>query len=411
MSEASVDPEQLVHPGLVTTPEDSDSSAPHEGCTPSEREDEESTEPVMSKNWLQDYQACPKWGDVLEAVTSPGVEWPKGVQILDDRLYLDARLCVPTPLVGRVIREHHSVAGHPGGDRLWAVMGRFYVFPDPTAAKKLAGRVKAQCEVCQSSDPSRQPFKVPIEPFPVPPYLMDSVSVDLFSMPEVSVAGKVYDTLVLCVDRESGWMVGTAHRGKGLLASDVAKAMWQHWSLFGVPSRVSSDQGPHFASAWWQTLCAVLGVRVAYGQAYHHQAQGRVENAGQQVKRQLTRVDAEGGAPWVELLPRVLNQLHDLPGPSGLSPYEIVFGRHRPMGGLPYRPRWEAEDANRFLAKMRDQDAHVARVMNALHEKRAAYVNAKRRHPVPLLPGSKVWYRPEPQPGTDPLDVRWKGPG
>ena len=57
-------------------------------------------------------------------------------------------------------------------------------------------------------------------------------------------------------------------------------------------------------------------------------------------------------ASWVELLPKALPVIHDTPGESGLSPYEVVFGRHRPMAGLPYRPLREAQDARVFMERM-----------------------------------------------------------
>ena len=94
-----------------------------------------------------------------------------------------------------------------------------------------------------------------------------------------------------------------------------------------------------------------------------------------------------------------------------MSPYEIVFGRHRPMAGLPYRPERAAEDAVQFLDKMGRVDKEIAAKLNEQHAKRAAAMNAKRREPPPLEVGRKVWYRPEPQPGRDKLEPTWKGPG
>ena len=62
------------------------------------------------------------------------------------------------------------------------------------------------------------------------------------------------------------------------------------------------DRGHQFADAWLRTMCAALGVRVAYGQAYHNQANGRAEVAGQQVIRCLRNLIAdeeEEDAVWV----------------------------------------------------------------------------------------------------------------
>ena len=243
---------------------------------------------------------------------------------------------------------------------------------------------------------------------------MDSVSVDLFAMPEITFEGKPYDTMALVVDRESGWIVATPHLNKGLTADKVAKAVYRQWEMFGIPSVISSDQGQHFASAWWRSLCAAHGVRVAYSQAYHHQANGRVESAGQQVMKKITKLvidPLEKKFSWVELLPKALRQLHDTPGECGLTPYEIVFGRHQPMAGVWYRPPREAEEARVFMERMRDQDAVVGKRLNDIQDKRAKATNAKRREHPPLKVGSKVWYRPEPQPGRDKLEPRWKGPG
>ena len=119
----------------------------------------------------------------------------------------------------------------------------------------------------------------------------------------------------------------------------------------------------------------------------------------------------EPGVSWVELLPKALRHLHDTPGEAGLSPYEVVFGRHRPMAGLPYKPVREAEDAMAFMRKMKEQDEAVAKRLNDIQLKRAVSTNASRREPPPLKVGSKVWYHPEPQPGRDKLEPRWKGRG
>jgi hypothetical protein len=155
-------------------------------------------------------------------------------------------------------------------------------------------------------------------------------------------------------------------------------------------------------------------VKVAYGQAYHHRAQWRVENAGQQLIRKLRGLLAdltEEGMSWVELLPRALRCIHDTPGQSGFTPYEIAFGRQRPLAGLPYAPEREAEGASQFMDRMAELDVLVASRLNALHERQMGALNATRKDPPPLVVGSKVWYRPERQPGTDKLAPWWVGPG
>ncbi len=73
-------------------------------------------------------------------------------------------------------------------------------------------------------------------------------------------------------------------------------------------------------------MCATLGIRQGFSQAYHHQANGRAEMAGQQILEKLRKMLVGGNFCWVELLPAALDRIHDTPGESGLSLYQIVLG-------------------------------------------------------------------------------------
>ena len=56
----------------------------------------------------------------------------------------------------------------------------------------------------------------------------------------------------------------------------------------------------------------------------------------------------------VEVLPRVLRIHHDTLDPTtGLSPYQILFGRDRILGGLPWSVARECEEATDFLSAMK----------------------------------------------------------
>ena len=97
---------------------------------------------------------------------------------------------------------------------------------------------------------------------------MASVAIDLFFMPPVLWEGKNYDMMAVCVDRLSGWIVAVPVLNKGLTGAKVAKEMLRHqWRPFGIPSQISSDRGSHFASEWWKTMYASLGIRQTYSQA------------------------------------------------------------------------------------------------------------------------------------------------
>ena len=400
---ASSPPDQ-VSPGLESEGSDSDESASSEPPPP----------PLSwTGDWTWWYERCPKWGEKWKR-THTGYVWAEGIRLVDGkRMYFDGRLCVPTGTATVVLREHHNAIGHVGGDRLLAEMERWYDFGDPSEVKKIAGEIIKRCGVCQATEHPHHSMKAPLRPTPIPPRLMDSVALDVFYMEPIRYQGIEYDCMVLCVDRHSGWIVASPQQRKGLTAKKVALDMLDRaWGPFGVPSIVTSDRGPQFAGAWWRTLCAGLGIRVSHAHAYHHQANGRAEAAGRQLRVMLRKLHAEErGINWVEALPRALRNIHDRRGEAGLSPYEIVFGRLRPLEGVSYEPPREAQDALDFIQHMQDMDIKVANRLNEQHQKETAAVNRGRDPHKTFIPGQKVWYlRPRGPVTGEKMATWWLGP-
>jgi len=98
--------------------------------------------PVMNRDWHEDYRKCTRWSEVLRVIESDGKTWPEGFTHLAGRLYKDNVLCIPQGLTEEVIRAQHSYARHPGGDRLWQEMSRWYCLADEAAAKRFTVMVK-----------------------------------------------------------------------------------------------------------------------------------------------------------------------------------------------------------------------------------------------------------------------------
>ena len=366
-------------------------------------------ENLWATNWTTFYENCQIWKSVWEQAHTPSKPWPKGIKIFQDRMFFEEKLCVPVMVQEKIVMEHHIFLGHLSGKKLWRHLDRQYHFATFGEVKKFAlscGRRCPSCEAC--TRPENLHLK--ISSSVIPPYLMHSVAVDLFHMPPVKWEGENYDIMAVCVDRLSGWIVAVPGQNKGLTGAKVAKAMLKtQWRPFGIPSLITSDQGSHFTGEWWRTMCANLGIRQAYSQAYHHQANGRAEMAGQLLLEKLRKIQVEEKKNWVELLPAVVDRYHDIPGESGLSPYQTLFGRERPLANLPYLPPKECEDANQFFKRMKEIDKSVAKLLNDLHQKQVEKINQKRQDPQPFQPGDMVYYR-RPEGSGSKLDSRWLGP-
>ena len=229
-------------------------------------------------------------------------------------------------------------------------------------------------------------------------------------MAEIEWQGEKYDCFLLCVDRHSGWTLARPSQKAGLTGDKAAHLLLDGgWG--GIPAVITSDQGPQFTSAWWQTMCARLGIRGAYSQAHRPQANGRAEVAGRVLQDILRKLVQGPGFNWVEALPRALRIHHDTVDPQlGMTPYQAVFGRDRPLGGLPWPVERESLEAKDFFDHMEELDRLLADKLNAAHEKLASKANSSRTKRPPYGVDSWVWLRRPKEVGGMKLQTWWKGP-
>jgi hypothetical protein len=73
---------------------------------------------------------------------------------------------------------------------------------------------------------------------------MESIAIDVFQVTPVVYHGKPNDSMVVGVDRLSGWIVALPCQKKGLTGEWVAQKMLNYWwRPFGIPSVITSDCG------------------------------------------------------------------------------------------------------------------------------------------------------------------------
>jgi len=161
-----------------------------------------------------------------------------------------------------------------------------------------------------------------------------------------------------------------------------------------------------------KTMCARLGGRMAFSQAYRTQSNGRAEVAGKTLITTLPKLYFEGNANWFEALPFAFGLIHDRVRDSGLSPHQIVFGRDRNLAGLPYTPPHACEEASEFMDRVEELEKSVASMLNHVHEQAQRETNRNRLARLQPQIGSKVWFpRPKgvggkfPRGGSDPTSL------
>ena len=252
----------------------------------------------LDQDWSEAYAADPDWKDFWQDCNDPEKEWPENFRLTSTlghwKLIRDGRICVPISFAPAVMASLHVQTGHLGVGKTVMEWKRRYNLTSNLQLIPLAKKIKRTCPICQACEPPNWQIKGPISPNPVPPHVFDSVCLDIFSMPPVVWQLQYFDCMVLCVDRLSSWIIARPTQKEGLTAEKTAHLILDHgWNEIGIPSLVTSDQGPQFIGQYWKTLCSRLGIRHAYSQAHRPDANGMAEKAGNQIISRLRKLNAE----------------------------------------------------------------------------------------------------------------------
>ena len=249
-------------------------------------------------------------------------------------------------------------------------------------------------------------------PMPIPMEPVDSIALDVFHYPSTSHDGEVYDQMLLCVCRLSGYLIAIPtpkprHEDKdeGLKGKGAAHLIMERCvDRLGAPGEICSDRGPQFVSQYFQTLCSRIGARSTTCLGGRHQGNGKAENTGKQLRRAVAKaLTLKKGINWVELLAAVVRAWHATTRPSGYTPNEIVFGKHN-------RPKGVAQDAAQYFRRREEVIALARRAIIHVQETMAHKKNKWRRMSRNPSKGDRVWVRRQRKNLGDKTCPSWDGP-
>ena len=118
-------------------------------------------------------------------------------------------------------------------------------------------------------------------------------------------------------------------------ATCITQEVVQVFSRFGLPAILHSVQGANFESTKLSQTLEAFGVRKSCTTSYHPQGDGMVERFNRTLL-QMLRTYTQQQSDWEQHLSLVLLAYRSATHPStGLSPFELMFGRSATHADLP----------------------------------------------------------------------------
>lgn len=296
---------------------------------------------IILQGWPENKQDVP-------SQTTPYFAFRDELSVHDGLIFKGERIVVPKSMRSKMKERLHN--SHLGSESMLRRARECVYWPGMTAEIK---QITESCDTCQTFGRAQQ--RETLEPIEVN-YPWEVVGTDLFVW-----HNKDY---LLTIDYFSGfWEVD---RLQTTSANAVIKCMKQHFSRYGIPSKVVSDNGPQYSGQEFAEFAKTWEFEHCTSAPGHPNANGKAESGVKAAKIMMDKSAKSKTDPFIALM-----EIRNTPTQgTDSSPSQRLMNR-RTRTLIPMTQKLLAPRGGRYLKQDRSRIRHKQQRQKSCYDKSA----------------------------------------